>query len=356
MRNRLSPRVPKLLRQEESELLRFFLFQKAARAIILFELAAQYGQVIQFMNVFDRISLFICNRMPAFRDFYFSLPIIRDLHFLRQQIAQLDYAAKMQCIETLKTTNPHFKDPKRLLCHGAQYWSQNFEDGMIEEIFRRILPTNKTFVEIGVENGTENNTTALLAAGWNGWWLEGNAEACTEITQAISQMPSINSRLKLKQAYVSPLNIQQLFEELGIPQEVDLFSLDIDMHTYHICAALPHFKPRVIVVEYNGGISPSVEWITPWKAGETWDRTQKFGASLKAFELLGRARGYSLVGCDLTGINAFFVRNDLLGNHFAEPFTAENHYECPKYYLTMRFGHRSVLYEESHDPKRYPYT
>jgi hypothetical protein len=308
------------------------------------------------MNFFDRISLFVCNRMPTVRDFYFSLPIIRDLHFLRLQIAQLEYAAKMQCTEVLKTTNPHYKDPKRLLCHGAQYWSQNFEDGMIEEIFRRILPTNKTFVEIGVENGTENNTTALLAAGWSGWWLEGNAEACAEIMRSISQMPSVGNRLKLKQAFVSPLNIQRLFEDLKIPQEVDLFSLDIDMHTYHLWSALPNFKPRAIVVEYNGGLSPSVEWISPWKPEEMWNRTQSFGASLKAFELLGRERGYSLVGCDLTGINAFFVRNDLLGDHFLEPFTAENHYECPRYYLTMRLGHKSVLYGESHNPEKYPYN
>jgi hypothetical protein len=307
------------------------------------------------MNVFDRIALFIRNKTPVLRDFYFFLPVIRELFFLRKELEQLNYATKMQCVETLKAEHPHFHDSKRLLGHGAQYWSQNFEDGMIEEIFRRILPTNKTFLEIGVENGTENNTTALLAAGWSGCWIEGDPRACAEMTQSISRMPAISSRLRLRQAFVSPLNIRELLEELKIPPEVDLFSLDIDLDTYHIWAALPHFKPRVIVVEYNGGISPSVEWINPWKPKNAWDHTQAFGASLKAFELLGRERGYSLVGCDLTGINAFFVRNDLLGDHFREPYTAENHYECPRYYLTLRLGHPSVLYGESHDSSRYPY-
>lgn len=306
------------------------------------------------MNFFERISLFICNRMPAARDFYYSLPIIRELRDLKSQIRQLDYVGKMQCIEALKSSNPHFKDPKRLLQHGRQYWSQNFEDGMIEEIFRRILTTNRTFVEIGVENGTENNTNALLAAGWSGWWIEGDAAACSQIKKSLSEMPSIGARLKLKEAFVSPLNIERLFDEIHVPQEVDLFSLDIDLDTYHIWAALPHFKPRVIVVEYNGGISPSVAWISPWKAGKTWDRSQAFGASLKAFEQLGRERGYSLVGCDLTGLNAFFVRNDLLGDHFQEPFTAENHYESPRYYITVRYGHQSVLYGENHDAERNP--
>jgi hypothetical protein len=51
------------------------------------------------------------------------------------------------------------------------------------------------------------------------------------------------------------------------------------------------------------------------------------GASLKALEELGAKKGYNLVGCDLCGVNAFFVRNDLLKDRFAAPYTAENHYE-----------------------------
>jgi len=38
------------------------------------------------------------------------------------------------------------------------------------------------------------------------------------------------------------------------------------------------------------------------------------GASLKAFDKLGKKKGYSLVCCDSLGVNAFFVRNDLLND------------------------------------------
>jgi hypothetical protein len=307
------------------------------------------------MNFFEKIALYISNRTPIIRDLYFSLPVIRELQITRNQLLQIDYAAKMQCIETIKSNNSRYQDSKRLLVHGAQYSSQNFEDGMIEEILRRISPANRTFVEIGVGDGSQNNTMALLASGWSGWWLEGDATACSSIERSLLAMPALKKRLNLKQALVSPRNIRQLFEELQIPKEVDIFSLDIDLDTYHIWAVLSDFKPRVVVVEYNGGVSPTVEWISPWIPRKTWDFTQAFGASLKAFELLGRRHGYSLVGCDLTGINAFFVRNDLLGDHFLEPFTAENHYEPPRYYLTMRLGHKAVVYGESHDPQRYPY-
>jgi hypothetical protein len=50
-------------------------------------------------------------------------------------------------------------------------------------------------------------------------------------------------------------------------------------------------------------------------------------ANLKAFKILGRQFGYSLVGCELLGANVFFVRDDLLAGRFAEPFTPENLYE-----------------------------
>jgi hypothetical protein len=52
-----------------------------------------------------------------------------------------------------------------------------------------------------------------------------------------------------------------------------------------------------------------------------------------------RKLGYALVGCELCGTNAFFVRTDLVGEHFCAPFTAENHYEPPRYWLARRDGH-----------------
>ncbi len=219
---------------------------------------------------------------------------------------------------------------------------------MIAEIFRRIGISSKTFLEIGVGDGSENNTSLLLAAGWSGWWIEGDAKACQSIAQRLREMPSMAARLKLSQTYAEPESICGQLTDLGVPSEVDLFSLDIDLNTYHIWAALERFRPRVLVVEYNAGIPPELVWVRPFERDAVWDVTQDQGASLKAYEILGRKRGYSLVGCDLTGINAFFVRDDLVGDHFAAPFTSENHYEPPRYHLTYRFGHPSKFYGESH--------
>ncbi|MCE0496994.1 MAG: hypothetical protein LV481_03495 [Methylacidiphilales bacterium] len=285
---------------------------------------------------------------------YYKIPVIRELRQVRRELEgawqfrqMATIATSVQALEALKAGNERYRDPKRLLVHGAQYWSQNLEDGMIAEIFRRIGTTGKTFLEIGAADGRMNNTTALLSAGWSGWWIDGHAEACASANAQLQKMPETSRRLKVQQAFVSPDNIKDLLAKLQVPDEVDLFSLDIDLNTYHLWAALTGFRPRVVVVEYNAAFPPEQAWIHPFHADETWDDTQAFGASLKAFELLGSRLGYSLVGCDVTGVNAFFVRNDLVGDSFAAPFTAENHHEPPRYFLVCRFGHESKFFVES---------
>ncbi len=78
--------------------------------------------------------------------------------------------------QTLAT--PRYADPRRLLRYGAKAYSQNDEDGILAEIFRRIGTKEKTFVEIGAGAGLENNTLALLVQGWRGLWVESdNAKA-----------------------------------------------------------------------------------------------------------------------------------------------------------------------------------
>jgi hypothetical protein len=294
------------------------------------------------------------------RQLYRNLPVIRELQSLqalsrsewdhkRRHDHLLETAAVIQALEALKAGNERYRDPKRLLVHGAQYWSQNYEDGMIAEIYRRIGTKNKQFLEIGVGDGTENNTTCLLSDGWKGWWLEADPKNCDSIRARLRESPYLSGQLKLEEAFVSPGNIGSLLAKLGVPPEIDLFSLDIDLNTYHVWAALTDFRPRVVVVEYNAGFPPSQHWIHPLRSGATWDLSQSFGASLKAYEALGSKFGYALVGCDITGINAFFVRHDLLGNDFCAPFTSENHYEPPRYHLWFRFGHPAKLFVESHE-------
>ena len=60
-----------------------------------------------------------------------------------------------------------------------------------------------------------------------------------------------------------------------------------------------------------------------------------------ALERLGRRKGYTLVGCDSRGVNAFFVRDDLCAGRFAaRPVAAL--YRPPRFGVRVdgrRIGH-----------------
>jgi len=100
-------------------------------------------------------------------------------------------------------------------------------------------------------------------------------------------------------------------------------------------------SPRVVVIEYNATLRPPMSLVVFYEPMRRWDGTNYFGASLEALVRLGRDKGYRVVGCSYTGANAFFVRNDVAGDHFLDPATAEEHYEPPRYfYGFQQAGHR----------------
>lgn len=241
--------------------------------------------------------------------------------------------------------NPRYDSPKRLNRFEFKVFSQNGEDGIIEEIFNRIGTTNKFFVEFGVGNGLENNSAYLLVKDWSGLWLEGD-HASVEFIKTEFAREIASNRLRVQETFITAENIAALFQSHHVPQEPDMLSIDIDGNDYHIWKALRDYRPRVIVVEYNATFPPSLVWIKKYNAAWQWDGSIGFGASLKAFERLGAERGYSLVACNFVGANAFFVRNDLLGDMFHAPFTAEEHYEPHRTYIRYTTGHERRMHEK----------
>jgi hypothetical protein len=235
---------------------------------------------------------------------------------------------------------PRYADPKRLLRYGFKVYSQNDEDGIIQEIFNRIGVTNRVFVEFGVENGVECNTAKLLIDGWRGLWLEASPQFVVEIGKSLSAF--LQSRyLTVKQAMVTAENINGLIEQAGITGDIDLLSIDIDYNDYWVWKAITAVKPRVVVIEYNATLRPPLSLTVPYDPTKYWDGTNYFGASLEALVRLGRDKGYRIVGCNFSGSNAFFVREDLTGDRFLEPATADEHYEPSRAVFSLLMaGHR----------------
>lgn len=252
-------------------------------------------------------------------------PLLRTARRLYRAIVsnhKLDVAA---FIATEQQRNPRYADPKCLTKHEFKAFSQGGEDGIIAEIFRRIGMTNRTFLEVGVEDGLECNTACLLAQGWTGLWVEGSARCGDRIRARFSSLLE-SQQLRLENRMIGPGDLDALIQANALPQDLDLLSIDVDSIEFWLWQGLKQARPRVLVIEYNAHVPAHVSWTQPQ------DKPRKFdfpgvGASLKALELLGLEKGYELVGCGFTGCNAFFVRTDLAGDHFLRPSTAEQHFE-----------------------------
>ena len=165
-----------------------------------------------------------------------------------------------QLIEIIKKKEKN-QDPKVLLNYGYSVFSQGDEDGIINEIFNRIKIKNRKFIELGVENGLENNTTNLLLNNWSGLWFEGDKKWKKQIDKNFSQLIE-NQKLKIKYKLINKNNINDyLMKEFKENENIDFLSIDIGLQTYHVLKAINSIKPRVISVEYNARLGPNNLWI-----------------------------------------------------------------------------------------------
>ena len=119
--------------------------------------------------------------------------------------------------------------PSHLHWFEASRHSQNGEDGIIAEIFRRIGTRSRFFVEIGAADGAENCTAALVDEEWQGVWVEGDPD------KAAAARCLVASRgVEVCHAFVDCETILPLLDTANVPQEVDLLVLDIDGNDYWI--------------------------------------------------------------------------------------------------------------------------
>jgi hypothetical protein len=192
-------------------------------------------------------------------------------------------------------------------------FSQWGEDGILQHLLRHISVSRNIFVEFGVENYTESNTRFLLLNNnWAGLVIDGSSDNI-----AFNKNDDIYWRynLKAEQAFITRDNINELIRRNGITGEIGLLSVDIDGNDYWVWEAIDVVCPSVVVVEYNSRFGPEKSVTVPYDARFVRSRahhsTIYYGASLAALCLLGKRKGYSFVGCNKGGNNAFFVRSEL---------------------------------------------
>jgi len=204
-------------------------------------------------------------------------------------------------------------------------FSQWGEDGILQHVLRHVEVSTNIFVEFGVENYTESNTRFLLLNNnWAGLVIDGSS---SNIDFIKSDDIYWRHNLKAECAFITRENINDLICRNGITGEIGLLSVDIDGNDYWVWEAIDVVSPAVVVVEYNARFGPERAVSVPYDAGFVRSRAHHsaiyYGASLAALCLLGKRKGYSFVGCNAAGNNAFFVKSDLRPSSLIELKPAE---------------------------------
>jgi hypothetical protein len=221
------------------------------------------------------------------------------------------------------------KQPKRITPYGYQSFSVSNDDGLIHEIFRRIGTIDRYFIEFGVQDGIQSNTTALLFEGWRGARLEA-VHNYVVMGNFLFRRFIAGGALRNVHRFITAENINEALAAAmhpGAGPEIDLLSIDIDGNDYWVWQAIDVVRPRVVIAEYNSTYHPPVAITQPYDALGVHNGTSFYGASLEALCRLGQRKGYSLVGCSLVGDNAYFVRDDLVDDKFHAPGDAVAHFE-----------------------------
>lgn len=198
-----------------------------------------------------------------------------------------------------------------------QAFSQFGDDGIIQylKFETNIRSEEESFIEFGVQNYRESNTRFLLLNdNWKGLVLDSSQSYIEFIKQEDLYW---RHDLTAVAAFINTDNVNALFEKNGFRGDIGLLSIDIDGNDYWVWERVDVVNPAIVIVEYNSLFGSDRAVTVPYDPA--FDRSKAhysyvyWGSSLKALAQLAEKKGYTLVGSNSAGNNAYFVRKDRVG-------------------------------------------
>jgi hypothetical protein len=204
---------------------------------------------------------------------------------------------------------------------GFRAFSQFEEDGMLLFIFSILGMENKTFVEIGADDGVNSNAANLyFNFGWSGLFVDGNPKSIRRGRKFYNKYPHPwFYKPKFVCSKVTRENVNELLTSSGVQGEIGLLSIDIDGNDYWIWDAINSIRPKVVVIETH--IEFGMENIVvPYDPNYQAPGKHPIynGASPVAMQKLGAKKGYRLVGANDLGFNFIFVEESLAQKELPE--------------------------------------
>jgi hypothetical protein len=207
---------------------------------------------------------------------------------------------------------------------GFSRFSEFEEDGHLLYLLTLAGSTSRTVVEISSQDGRVCMATNLLVHHrWRGFLFDGDPVFVAEGQRFFARHPATRAAPPVMRAeWFTRDNVNRVLASAGVPNEIDVLSLDIDGNDLHLWNALT-VRPRILICEFNNAVPSELALTIPYQPDFSFaalpsDRALFRSASLAAYAAVSRRKGYRFVGMNAFGFNAIFLRDDVLATEMPE--------------------------------------
>jgi hydroxymethylpyrimidine pyrophosphatase-like HAD family hydrolase len=204
--------------------------------------------------------------------------------------------------------------------YSKNIYSQNGEDGIIEELLKRLNINNGWVCEFGAWDGIYlSNTFNLVKKGFNAVFIEGDINKYNDLLKTVNEHDNIIPINAFVDYNDTQNSLDNLLNKTNIPIDFDILSIDVDSYDYQIWKSLKKYKPKIVIIEINSSVNTKNNY-------HIHDSDRYSGTGFKPTFDLGIEKGYKFV---LHTGNMFFIRSDLfdkLNIHYDNPL--ENFRTC----------------------------
>jgi hypothetical protein len=214
-------------------------------------------------------------------------------------------------------------------------YSQNGEDGILDQLLKELNILGGTFCEFGASDGiTSSNTYNLIQNHeFSGIAIECDFhkyQKCCANYANFSNVQVFHGLVDYKNVM---RNLDSWLKKGKMHPDFDILSIDIDSEDYFVWEDLNEFSPKIVIIETNPYRDPVFEELHAHPSREynidllkSWQPERvACGSSFISILRLGISKGY--IPVSYTG-NLTFVRKDLIHNLKEFPYIiSENPYD-----------------------------
>ena len=200
-----------------------------------------------------------------------------------------------------------------LLEFRRNFFSQNGEDGIIEEILKKLNLKNVELCEFGAWDGVHLSNTFNLVKNHNAKaiFIEGDDEKYKDLIKTANLFKNITPIKKFVD--IGENTLDNILSKTYLKNNFDILSIDIDSNDLEVWESLKHYQPKIVIIEIGSSILPGIL--------QRYNRENETQNSFTSTIIVGKNKGYTPIAH--TG-NLIFIKNEYLSKINLSKYLIDN--------------------------------